>query len=92
MKQTREKPTEQLSKDEQLRLMEMKQAELQKFRQIAMAKFDDSKNWSIMIKQKDNMLRNKIMQNVKYEQLKKRNLHDFVRKAREDIIKSRPPR
>jgi hypothetical protein len=38
------------------------------------------------------MLRNKIMQNIKYEQLKKRNLHDFVRKARDNIIKSRPPK
>ena len=52
-------------------------------------KFDSSKNWSIMIDQENNEMRNNIMRKFKFRQLKK-NLHDFIRKERDKIIKARP--
>ena len=45
-----------------------------------------------MINQKDNETRNQIMQWVKLEQLKRRCLHDFVRKTREDLLKENKER
>jgi len=44
-----------------IKLRSLKEAELDKFKQIVNSKFDDNKNWSIMMKQKDNSLRNQIM-------------------------------
>ena len=42
-----------------------------------------------MINQKDNDVRNQIMMKIKFEQEKRRFLHDFERKTREKIIKDR---
>ena len=42
-----------------------------------------------MIKDQHNDTRNEIMQKVKLEQLKKKSLHDFLRKARDDLLKAR---
>ena len=40
-----------------------------------------------MINPRDNETRNKIMQQVKFEQEKRRDLHDFMRRAKEKILK-----
>ena len=77
---------ESLTKDEREKLRLMKENQLKKFKQEAEEKFDSKKNWSIMIDNRHNQMRNEVMQKVKYEQLKRRCLHDFMRKAREDII------
>ena len=42
-----------------------------------------------MIKDKHNDTRNEIMQKVKLEQYKKKFLHDFLRKARDDLLRAR---
>lgn len=42
-----------------------------------------------MIDQRDNEIRNQVMRNTKFQQLKKRCLHDFMRKAKEDLIKDK---
>ena len=39
-----------------------------------------------MIDDRHNNMRNDVMKKVKFEQLKRRCLHDFMRKAREDIV------
>ena len=67
----------------------MKDAQLERFRQEVEERFDSKKNWSIMIDNKHNDIRNEVMKKVKFEQLKRRCLHDFLRKAREDLINQR---
>ena len=80
---------DKLSKDELSRLNVLKQQELEKDRGKQSNRFDSNKNWSIMINQKDNEVRNQIMMKIKFEQEKRRFLHDFERKTREKIIKDR---
>jgi len=67
----------------------LKESQLQRFRQEVDERFDSTKNWSIMIDDKHNNMRNEVMEKVKFEQLKRRCLHDFMRKAREDIVSQR---
>lgn len=67
----------------------LKESQLQRFRQEVDERFDSTKNWSIMIDDKHNNMRNEVMKKVKFEQLKRRCLHDFMRKAREDIVSQR---
>ena len=43
--------------------------------QSAHLKYDSTKNWSIMIKQQSNDLRNEVMRRTKSFQIKKQNLH-----------------
>ena len=62
---------------------------MQRFREEVNERFDSTKNWSIMIDDKHNNMRNEVMKKVKFEQLKRRCLHDFMRKAREDIVSQR---
>ena len=42
-----------------------------------------------MIDERHNNMRNEVMKKVKFEQLKRRCLHDFMRKAREEIVGQR---
>jgi hypothetical protein len=67
----------------------MKQQEIERLKKIVEDRFDSRKNWSIMINDKHNDTRNEVMQKVKLEQYKKKFLHDFLRKAREDLLKAR---
>jgi uncharacterized protein YnzC (UPF0291/DUF896 family) len=80
---------ETLTKEEKQELQNLKNLELQKFHSEVNRMFDSNKNWSIMIDQKHNEIRNEVMQKVKFEQLKKRCLHDFMRKTREELIRKR---
>lgn len=54
-----------------------------------MRQFNSEKNQSQMLSAKTNDLRNQIMQKFKYEQIKRRNLREFLRKAKADIIAER---
>lgn len=45
-----------------------------------------------MISEESNNIRNDIMRNLKYEQIKKRKLREFIRKSEQDIIKKRRKR
>ena len=72
-----------------MKLTSQKELQIQKLKDMATKKFDNSKNWSIMIDDKSNMVRNEVMQKIKFEQLKKRSLHDFIRKQKEAIIQQR---
>ena len=42
-----------------------------------------------MVQKDQNEIRNKVMRKLKSRQLKKRNLHNFIRETREEIIKQR---
>ena len=83
------KAIESPTKDEMIQLKMLKEQEIGKFKKTVEERFDSKKNWSIMINPKDNDTRNQIMQKVKFEQLKRRCLHDFMRKTREEILKER---
>jgi len=78
-----------LSKEEHNILKKLKTEQLSHIRSEVEARFDSNKNWSIMIDPKNNEIRNKVMQKIKYEQVKRRVLHDFSRKAKESLIKQR---
>ena len=60
--------------------------EKESYQEMANRRFDSSKNWSTMIKPECNDERNRIMSRLKFNQLKKIKLHEFVRKQRQDII------
>ena len=62
-------------------MIKEKKAELE---QKANAKFDSSKNWSIMIDKEQNEIRNEIMRKFKYQQLK-RQLHETIREKKNEI-------
>ena len=63
--------------------------ETYKYDLMANERFDSEKNWSIMIDKEQNEIRNHVMRKFKSRQLKRRNLHNFIRETREDIIKLR---
>ena len=63
--------------------------ELAKYKQQALRQFNSEKNQSQMLSAKTNDIRNQIMQKFKYEQIKRRNLREFLRKAKADIITQR---
>ena len=63
--------------------------ELAKYKHQAMKQFNSEKNQSQMLSAKTNDLRNQIMQKFKYEQIKRRNLREFLRKAKADVITQR---
>lgn len=81
------KAIEQLSKEDVAKLKYLRDNEIASFKKIVGERFDSKKNWSIMMNPRDNDTRNQIMQKVKFEQLKRRCLHDFMRKTREEILK-----
>ena len=83
---SRGRVVESLTKDEKEQLRILKEEQILRFRQEVDERFDSKKNWSIMIDDKHNNMRNEVMKKVKFEQLKRRCLHDFMRKAREDIV------
>lgn len=55
------KTIESLSKEDLLKLKQLKEKEIDKFQKVVEDRFDSNKNWSIMINQKDNETRNQIM-------------------------------
>ena len=55
------KTIESLSKEDLLKLKQLKEKEIEKFQKVVEDRFDSNKNWSIMINQKDNETRNQIM-------------------------------
>ena len=63
--------------------------ETKKYDLISNERFDSDKNWSIMIDRDQNEIRNNVMRKFKSRQLKRRNLHNFIREKREQIIKNR---
>lgn len=92
MKQRREliskvKAIETLTKEDMIFLKRAKQEKIESLREAAKERFDSKKNWSIMINPRDNDTRNKIMQKVKFEQEKRRCLHDFMRTTRDKLLK-----
>ena len=42
-----------------------------------------------MIRRSDNEIRNKVMRGVKFQQMKRQLLHDFMRKQKEKILNER---
>ncbi len=54
-----------------------------------MGRFDSEKNWSIMIDPRNNEIRNRAMQKIKFEQIKRRTLHDFTRKTKDQLLSKR---
>ena len=52
--------------------------------------FDSEKNWSIMIAKEDNDTRNNIMRKVKFEQIKRKTLRNFMREAKKNVLNQRP--
>ena len=63
--------------------------ELARYKQQALRQFNSEKNQSQMLSAKTNDIRNQIMQKFKYEQIKRRNLREFLRKAKAEIITQR---
>ena len=63
--------------------------ETRKYDLVANERFDSEKNWSIMIDRDQNEIRNSVMRKFKSRQLKRRNLHNFIREKREELIKKR---
>lgn len=79
-------PFTQAEKD---KLKHWKMQELAKYKQQAMKMFNSEKNQSQMLSAKTNDIRNEIMQKFKYEQIKRRNLREFIRKAKDEIMTKR---
>lgn len=89
MHKHKENVLDKLTQSEQKRLQELRQEELQKYRHAVDERFDTAKNWSIMINPKDNEIRNQVMRSTKFQQLKRRCLHDFMRTTKDEIIRER---
>ena len=51
--------------------------------------FDDDKNQSVMLSSKANQMRNQIMIDFKYEQMKRSKLRERMRQAKKDILAER---
>eukprot|EP00356_Strombidium_inclinatum_P001347 CAMPEP_0170509328 /NCGR_PEP_ID=MMETSP0208-20121228/65135_1 /TAXON_ID=197538 /ORGANISM="Strombidium inclinatum, Strain S3" /LENGTH=66 /DNA_ID=CAMNT_0010792671 /DNA_START=6 /DNA_END=203 /DNA_ORIENTATION=- len=66
----------------------MKQEQLKQMKDKVTRRFDSNKNWSIMMDHEDNEIRNSAMQRIKFQQLKRRTLHDFMRVAKNDLVKA----
>jgi hypothetical protein len=79
----------QLTKREQLELQQIKKNELENYKRKALKQFSEDKNQSIMLSQKANKIRNEIMVRVKFEQMKRGELRETMRKARAEIIDRR---
>ena len=79
----------QLSVLEREELQKLISEETRKYDLIANERFDSEKNWSIMIDRDQNEIRNNVMRKFKSRQLKRRNLHNFIREKREELIKKR---
>ena len=69
----------------------MRDQELERYRQDVSEIFDSDKNWSIMISSEDNETRNTIMRKVKFEQIKRQKLRNFMREAKKTVLNQRPP-
>ena len=88
--QNQDKLIDKLNKNDLKELQKFKDDKLAEFQAEVDSKFDNSKNWSIMINQEDNAIRNQVMRSVKFEQLKRRCLHDFMRQKKKEILDSKP--
>ena len=63
--------------------------ELDKYAQYVNKVFSNDNNWSILISDESNDIRNKVMKTVKLEQIKRRKLREFLRVEKEKIIAAR---
>ncbi len=52
-------------------------------------KYHDKYKWSIMMDEDNTKMRNQIMRNIKIHQMKERNLPNFIRKKREEMLARR---
>jgi len=64
----------------------MREQELGRYRKNVSEIFDSDKNWSIMISREDNEIRNNVMRKVKFEQIKRQKLRNFMREAKEKVL------
>ena len=78
-----------LTKEENKQLTKLRNELLKRIHRKVDKRFDSSKNWSVMISPKHNDIRNEVMQKVKFEQIKKRCLHDFERTTTNSLLKER---
>ena len=81
---------DQLSTKEQEEFRGKINTEVKTYEDKAARRFDSNKNWSIMIKPQHNDVRNEIMRRVKSNQSRRRELPNFERTTKEQILNSRP--
>eukprot|EP00347_Sterkiella_histriomuscorum_P002593 403367545 len=63
--------------------------ETERYKKLIEGKFHDKFNWSIMMDPKATKAKNEIIRGVKTFQMKQRNLPNFIRKKREEILNQR---
>ena len=80
---------DKLSQRETEKLNRIRKDVLNEYRQKALEMFDEDKNQSLMLSQKANQMRNQIMVDFKYEQMKRSKLRERMRQAKKDIIADR---
>lgn len=61
MSKSREKSSDKLNSSELMKLNSQKELQIKRLKDIVVNKFDNSKNWSIMINPENNMVRNEVM-------------------------------
>lgn len=71
---------------EKEKVKQMREQELGRYRKNVSEIFDSDKNWSIMISREDNEIRNNVMRKVKFEQIKRQKLRNFMREAKEKVL------
>ena len=59
------------------------------YQQRAAKRFDSEKNWSTMIEKKNNDIRNEVMRTVHCQKLRNREIPNFLRLARIEILEKR---
>eukprot|EP00347_Sterkiella_histriomuscorum_P002856 403366532 len=79
----------QMTQVEKIRLKELVDQEIASYQIQVDKMFSQNKNWSIMISDDMNQARNEAMKRIKFEQLKKRYLPEFMRKIKENFLKER---
>jgi hypothetical protein len=76
---------------EKEKVKQMRDQELGRYKRNVSEIFDSDKNWSIMISREDNEIRNNVMRKVKFEQIKRQKLRNFMREAKEKVLNQRAP-
>lgn len=82
-------PLSEMSYDEKMILKMATKREIKKLHEQAETRFDDSKNKSLMISDEDHQIRNEAMRRIAIQQLKKKHIHDFQRRVREQLMNDR---
>lgn len=70
-------------------LRRMKEQEIMKYKEQVSHQFNSETNWSTLISNKNNDMRNSIMQNLRLQQIKRRQLREFLRTSKDTIISNR---